>query len=368
VIIHAQERDFFDVRGSQEAYQRVRQLYTLLGHPENIELHVGGGYHSYPQENRESTYRVFNKAAGIPAEPTEKASVPEQDEALWCTANGNVASEKSRPISFFTGEKSRRLASTRPVLEGDALRKAARALLKMPDATGVPDFAILRNPGHGRYRTAGHATYAVTTEFGVQAIVTRLFAERLMSRPPAGPKRAVLYVSHRSADTELREEPLVTELRKAEPESAFYACDLRGIGESAPSPVGVGRPFDNEYFFAAYGLMLDRPYLGQRVFDLLRALEWLGAQGHAEVHLAGKGWGALAATFAALLGGNVVQVTLKNLLRSFAEIAETEDYRWPYSALLPGVLLQFDLPDCYKALAPLQLRQIEPWGATDGLS
>jgi hypothetical protein len=112
--------------------------------------------------------------------------------------------------------------------------------------------------------------------------------------------------------------------------------------------------------------MLDRPCLGQRVFDIIRVIEWLGAQGHAEVHLAGRGWGALAATFAAMLSHAVVQVTLKNALRSFSEVAETEDYRWPYACLLPRVLLHFDLPDCYQALAKRNLKQIEPWGAKDG--
>ena len=54
-------------------------------------------------------------------------------------------------------------------------------------------------------------------------------------------------------------------------------------------------------------------------------------------------------------------------MQSFATVAETEDYRWPYSALLPGVLLHFDLPDCYQALAQRNLKQIEPWSALDGL-
>lgn len=367
VVIHAQERDFFDVRGSEEAYERLKRLYTLLGKPENILLQIGPNYHSYPRENREVTYRFFNAATGIAAEPVEPPLVIEKDETLWCTARGNVAFEKSRTMASFTREKSETLAKTRPVLEGDALRKAVRALLKMPDITGAPDFSILRNAGRGRYSTKGYCTYAVTTEPGVDAIVTRLFNDRLMSRPPRGAKRAVLYVAHQSADVELREEPLIAELLKAEAEAAFHVCDVRGIGESRPSPLGVAPPFDSDYFFASNSLMLDRPYLGQKVFDVLRVLEWLGAQGHTEVHLVAKGWGALAATFAALLGKAVVQVTLKNALRSFAEIAETEDYRCPYSALLPGVLLHFDLPDCYKSLAAQNLKHIAPWGAKDGL-
>jgi dienelactone hydrolase len=367
IIIQAQEKDFFDVRGTQEAYKRLKRLYTLLGKPDNIRLHIGPNYHSYPRKNREGTYRLFNAAAGISAKPGEAPTVMEMEESLRCTARGNVGFEESRTIFSFTREKSERLSKMRAVLDDRALRDAARALLKMPAIAGVPDFTILRNAGRSRYATKGYCTYAVATEPGVVAVVTRLFDDRLMSRPPRGAKRAVLYVAHQSADAELREEPFVADLLKAGGDAAFYACDVRGIGESRPSSIGVAPPFDSDYFFASNSIMLDRPFLGQRVFDVLRVLAWLDAQGHGEVHLAARGWGALAATFAALLGGNVVQVTLKNALRSFSEVAETEDYRWPYAALLPGVLLHFDLPDCYKALASQNFKQIEPWGAKDGL-
>ena len=109
--------------------------------------------------------------------------------------------------------------------------------------------------------------------------------------------------------------------------------------------------------------MLDRPCLGQRVFDVLRVLEWLKSYGHTEVHLAAKGWGTLPATFAALLSDAVVQVTLKQALTSYAEVAGSVDYSWPLSALLPGVLEKFDLPDCYRVLGRKKLRQIEMRGA-----
>ena len=192
-----------------------------------------------------------------------------------------------------------------------------------------------------------------------------------MSRPPRGRRRALLYVSHRSADAELREEPLVADLVKAEPDAAFFACDVRGIGDSQPDICGHDqflRPYGSDYFLAAHGLMLDRPYLGQRTFDVLRVIAWLADQGHDQIHLAGKGWGALSAAFAALLDDRVAQVTLKNALRSFAEVAETEDYKWPYAAMLPGVLTRFDLPDVYRVLDRKKLANLDPWGAADGMS
>ena len=71
----------------------------------------------------------------------------------------------------------------------------------------------------------------------------------------------------------------------------------------------------------------------------------------------------MAATFAAVLSDQVKQVTLKNTLTSYAEIAESEHYDWPLSMLLPNVLAKFDLPDCYKELNSKNLRRIDSWGA-----
>jgi pimeloyl-ACP methyl ester carboxylesterase len=180
----------------------------------------------------------------------------------------------------------------------------------------------------------------------------------------------VLYVSHLSSDAELRDEPLIADLIDAEKDAAFFTCDVRGIGESRPQtgpPNSFHSPYGSDYFYAIHSVMLGRPYVGQKTFDVLRVLDWLAANGHTEVHLAGLGWGALPATFAAVLSPHVRQVTLKKPLRSYAAIAESERYDWPLSTLLPGVLQRFDLPDCYAALNAKNLRQIEPVGATASL-
>ena len=58
--------------------------------------------------------------------------------------------------------------------------------------------------------------------------------------------------------------------------------------------------------------MLSRPYLGQKTFDVLRVLDWLASVGHTDIHLVGRGWGALAAAFAAVMSDQVKQVTIKN--------------------------------------------------------
>ena len=203
------------------------------------------------------------------------------------------------------------------------------------------------------------------TEPGINIIVYRLDNNTLLSRPPAGFKRAVLYVSHMSADAELRDEVFLQDIISNEPDSAVFACDVRGTGESQPNTCGNDflEPYGSDYFYAGHSIMLDYPYAGQKTFDVLRVIDWIRSYGHEEIHLAGKGWGAIIATFAAVISDSVSQVTLKNALTSYSDIAESEEYNWPLSSLLPGVLKTFDLSDCYRALAGKKLRQIEPWNA-----
>lgn len=370
VIILAQEKDFFDNRGSTESYERLKKLYTLLGKPENIQLHIGPDPHGYSQSNREAMYRFFGKATGIPAAAAEPALTLEKDADLLCTPKGQVAESGSRTLMSFTREKADDLAAKRKPLGGASLLQVVRGVLKLPtNPASPPDYRILRSAGSRKYPAKGYCTYAVETEPMIHALVTRLSDEALTSRLPRGQSKAVLYISHRSADAELRSDPFVQELIAAAPDAAFFACDVRGIGESEPDTCGANQflsRYGSHYFYAAFSQMLDRPLLGQRTFDVLRVLQLLAAAGHTEIHLAGQGWGALPAAFAALLSPGVQQVTLKHALTSFHDLAVHEDQQWPAAAMLPQVLQHFDLPDCYAALQPQKLQLIEPWTAADG--
>ena len=360
VVILANEKDYFDLRGAKEAYERLQRLYSLLGAAQNIAIRVAPTTHGFSKENREGMYRWFNGVTRISDARQEPALEFEPEEQLWCTPRGQVADLKSRTVFSFTRETSRQLAGSRSRLKGEPLGNRIRAALKLPAARGVAGYRILRRIGGRGYPKPEFTTYAVETEPGIHALVYMLGEEAHYSRPPAGRNRAVLYVAHQSSDAELREEPLVRELLGAEPASAFFACDVRGVGESRPNTCGVGpyEPYGADYFYAGHSLMLDYPYVGQKTHDVLRVLDWLRAAGHGEVHVAAKGWGALPATFAAVLSPLVAQVSLKNAPSSFAEIAESEYYDWPLSAFVPGALKTFDLPECYAALAAKKLRAI----------
>ena len=367
VILLAKEKDFFDVRGTEEAYGRLQRLYDLLGYANNIAMFAGPTYHGYSQENREEMYKFFNAMTQVSNAEKEPALTIEKEETLWCTPHGQVAELKSRTMFSFTKELSEKFGKERKSLDAAALRQALITVLKLRRQTTSPDYRILRPISGRKYPSKNAVTYAVETEPGIHALVTRLTEEALYSRPPRGVKRAVLYISHHSADAELRDEPLIKDILAAEKDAAFYACDVRGIGESQPDTCGPKSfltPYGSDYFYAIHAIMLDDSYAAQKTWDVLRVIDWLLSTGHKEIHLVARGWGAIPATFAALLADEVKQVTLKNALTSYADLAETERYKWPLSSMVPGVLKHFDLPDCYRVLtAEKKLRSIEPMNA-----
>ena len=365
VIILAKEKDYFDARGNEAAYHRLQRLYRLLGAEDNVAYFVGPTYHGYSQENREAMYRWFNRFTRISDARNEPKLVLEKDEALLCTPRGQVAELKSKPIYSYTHDRSRALAAKRPSLDGAALAETVADALRLPKRAGIPEFRILRPLPDRKYPMRHALPYMVETDPGVHAVVYRLTQEPLLSRPPRDTNKAILYVSHRSADAELRSERLIRDLIEAEPQAALYAVDVRGVGDSEPQTTSLNDrgEYSTDYFYSSHALMLDYPYVGQRTFDVLRVLDWLNGWGHGQIHLAATGYGALPATFAALLSDHVLNVTLKHALSSYSAIAEARDYNWPLSAFPPGVLNSFDLPDCYRELKRKNLKLLEPWGA-----
>jgi cephalosporin-C deacetylase-like acetyl esterase len=365
VIILAKEKDYFDARGNEAAYHRLKRLYRLLGAEDNIAYFVGPTYHGYSQENREAMYRWFNRCTGISTAKTEPTLTLEDDKTLWATPRGQVAELQSKTIFSFTQGTAKALAARRLDLDGAALPQTIAEVLRLPPRTGVPEFRILRPLPDRGYPMKHALPYMVETDPGVHAIVYRLTNEPLLSRPPRDTNRAVLYISHESSDEELRTEGLIRDLVAGAPDAAFHTCDVRGTGDSEPQTTNVTDrgEYSTDYFYSSHALMLDYPYLGQRTFDVLRVLDWLNAWGYGQIHLAARGYGALPAAFAALLSPHVVQVTLKNALTSYAAVAEARDYRWPLSALPSGILASLDLPDCYRELKKKNLKLIDPVGA-----
>ncbi len=365
-IIITQEQDFFDQRGSQEAYERIRHVYQVLRAEENLAYHHGPRDHGYWQDGREAMYGFFNDQAGVHGPSEEPELTIEDDKTLQCTETGQVDDMGAKCVFDFTREKSTRLAQQRGAPSGEELRRQVRDILDLPERDGPPDYRVLRpwtKRGYAR-RYANQFVLETEPEFGARAVVTKLEDEWRTARPLPGDGPAVLYLPHLSSDQELREDQRLREMQVEN--QAFFACDYRGIGESRPvtcRPDMFFHLYGSDYHYASYALMLGESYVAWRVHDVLCTLDWMASFGYDDVHLVARGWGSIPGALAALLDERVERVTLINAPRSYSEMAETKMQQWPLSAMLPHVLEHFDLPDVYRELAGKQLAMIEPWDA-----
>ena len=368
ILLTAQE-DFFDQRGSQESFELISHLYEALSASEAVAYYEGPGGHGYPPAMRDAMAEFFCRIAGLPLKATDAQFAQLTEEELWCTQSGQVAELDPVWVWQDTAERSRQMAAERGEPSGDELVARVQRVLDLPEREGPPDFRVLRYWTQREYARPHASQFVLETDpqFGAQAIVTKLedtprHAEPLDAESAELDGSAVLYLPHLSSDAELREDEFLRELQSA---PAFFACDYRGIGESmadAVKPGSYDSYYGSDYFYAAHATMFGESYVAWRVHDVLSTLDWMASFGYADVQLVARGNGALPGALAALLHDSVTRVTLINPLKSYAEIAEAELYDWPLSALIPGVLAEFDLPDVYRALEAKGLEMVEPVG------
>jgi hypothetical protein len=112
--------------------------------------------------------------------------------------------------------------------------------------------------------------------------------------------------------------------------------------------------------------MLGHWHVTQRVQDVLGVLRY--ARGRPDVDparlfLVGHGGGAIVALDAAAVDGAVRGVALDGALATYRALLDAPRAAAPAADVLPGVLLDYDLPDLVGALAPARVLVLGPLDA-----
>lgn len=356
VILLGERYDFFDRRGTQEAFAEMQRFYDLLGAPQGaLAYYEGPDAHGFRRADMEEMVRFFARQAGI----ATVRQVPQTEHldasVLAATPTGNVIEAGGTPVFAMTGRRAQELAKSRPALSAEALRATLRELLGIKELPGVPHYRNLRPV---RADGAAHARCAVETEGGIRAILRKRLAqpERAHALEVAG--TVWLYLPHLSAEEELASPDLAALQRPGD----LYALDVRGLGEAMQDDaLDFWHHYNVDYLLHGHGLMFGESYLGRRVLDVLSTLNLLYNEGAQEVRLYGRGQGAILALFAGLLDPRVAKVVLKNAPASFQEWATVPIVQWPATNVVPGVLKHLDVADCLRVLGE-RAQVVDPWG------
>jgi len=356
VILLGQKYDYFDRRGFLETYEELQKIYGILKAPKkNLSYNLGPQGHGYSVHNQEAMVEFFCRHAKMKPVKVEETEVIDEKE-LYATPDGNVIRAGSKPIYEMIAEKADELVNKRKSLGVATLKNRLKKLLNITEIYS-PYYRILR-PTNIDGQT--FARYAIETESSIQAIMKKRMENPQYSYSLDVDETIHLYLPHLSSEEDIKNDPLAVSLKKSH---ELYAFDVRGFGESMPEDINQFlHPYGMDYMFHGHGILLDKSYLGRRVYDVLTTITLLEEEGAKAVHLYGRGQGAIIALFAGVLHDNIASVTLKNAPVSYDSWAHSPIVLWPSANFLRGVLKEFDLTDCMKAIES-KLTVINPWGA-----
>ena len=340
-LLLGQKDDFFDPRGTREAWEDARHIYKLLGAEDSVQCFIGPHPHGYSQPNREAMYKFFAAhTPGIKKNPAEDGSLtPFEAQATWCTPKGEVEYLKgNRHLRDLLGDQVDLLLAKRKKLSPKALKAKLLDILQIGEIT-APFYRKLR-PNRSTETSSWHSRFGLETEEGrVMSVLKCYDTPSHNFIPDEG--NAVLYIPHLDSNSEIGKV-------KCPKGDHLLALDVRGVGEVMPSGCDFySRDFFGQYLFdyhyMSLGYMYDRPYLGGKVRDILCAVKLLKECGIQKITLAADGQGTVPALLAAVLCDTDLELRLTHAPESWESMVRKPITRWPMSAMLPGILSVTDL-------------------------
>jgi cephalosporin-C deacetylase-like acetyl esterase len=339
-------RDFFDITGAWNTFREAKLFYGKLGHGERVSIFEYDDKHGFSKPRRQAAMRWMRRwLLHKDDAPFEEDSAIFTDAQLQCTRSGQVLEDFHGKSAFhWNAEASRLLAKTRTGLSKLERAEAARVVRRylhlrpLEHNVNMEELGIVKRPDYRITRRV------YETEPGILIPALEWTPEEAKQAP------LMVYLHGRGMATNAAPGGAIEKLVLAG--NRLLVLDLRGMGETAPAEPPKKRPdyFGVDWKEAFLGLHLDRPLLGQRVYDLMAVLK---ARGEREVHVIAVESAGLIALHAAAIDPTIRKLTLERSLISWASVSENPISYNQLANVLPGVLQGYDLPDLARLLSPM---------------
>lgn len=363
-LIQVGTLDYFDIDGAWDSFREAKLAYGRLGYGERVDIFEAYEAHALSKAKRESATRWMRRwLLGVDDAPTDSEPPIVEAAELQATKSGQVLADfQGRSAFDLNAEKARELAAGRKKRDADPaklLPEVKRLIALKPSAQDLPP---IREAGEVQKNGLRVRKIVIPTEPGIE--VPGLWVDPADSAKAKTKAAPVVVVGQ---DRAAAFEPDGVVARFAGEGRPVLLLDLRGMGETAPNAqyhkTKDFGPDSQEVFLSIH---LDRPLLGQRVFDVLAALDALGDRAGEGVHLIGVGDAGPIALHAAALDPRIKELTLDGSILSWTEVAESSRPSRQLSNVVPGALLVYDLPDLAASVAPRPLNVVAPVSASGG--
>jgi dienelactone hydrolase len=349
--------EYFPIEGVHETVGRARQVYDLYDAAENVDLVVADEPHCSVYELGEGVFEWFCARLGdAPFEPHDE--VPVLDEStLHCLPDGSVRAaypDEGTIDDLIRTHVHERYPDAGRSVDGDTVDTGA-VRQAVVEALGLDRDGCDLHPRyvtHDEYDGLDVAHVFFKTEGNPDVVATGVLVS-----DPAVTTRSPAVVLYEDGTEELADRRDGVASLAADYGTVFV-FDPRGVGavrnREIPIPAWV-EDYDGIYgteFKLAYdALLLGTSLFGLRVYDVLRALEFVRSETDSgQATLIGDGVGAYHALYAAVVDTDVGTVDVRGLGPDFLEMATSREY--PYDARLAAfdVIEDCDVPHLLAAL------------------
>jgi cephalosporin-C deacetylase-like acetyl esterase len=343
-------RDFFPIDGARETFREARDVPGI-----NIGMFEADDGHGYTHPRRMAAYDWLSRQfRGKPDKEPEAPVELESPETLNCTATGQVATSLGGE-TVFTMNRARaavlRSNRRKPGSAGDLRdwQTKVRAAAERLSGYEAPSGTVNVTP-YGEITGDGYRIRKVVYESEPGILIPSL-----LYLPESGPARkpAVLI-----ADGNGKSAPAKAAERLAASGAVVLSVDLRGMGETRINPDLNDTEFYRyfgDYEDAMTAILMNRTLAAMRARDIVRGLDVLAAQPEVDpARLSGIGrhGAAVPLLYAAVFDPRLKSVSLEDMLLSYDAVATTPMQRKVFEDIVPGALLEYDLPDLVGAIAP----------------
>lgn len=362
LCIGASQSDFLPISGAQQSYERASTAYALYDATESLEFVVSDSTHGLGSTLRTAAVNWFRQQLldeSTIVSPHESAV--ESEESLACLSADSVfeAFASERAISDLTAQAVQSLEPTTPAPTtgpyAETLRRRVRKRFDL-DRTR-PSLS----PRRLDTESADGLVWEKLFFESEDDVHTTAIAVRTQTTEPSCPTIVVL-------DRGTAELPQYRDdvAALARDRGFVLVFDPRGMGGVRARTVNTPQNNGGEYFdvhgtvykLASDALMTGCSLLGLRVFDVVRAHEYLSARlGQTTVGLVGAGKGAIYALFAAVSEPAFEPVCIEDV-PAFYERATTPGTIVDPGLLCYGVVGTLDVPQLLAALADRDVRRV----------
>ena len=347
--ILAAEQDFFPIDGTRETYREAKAVYTVLGKPDQVDLFTYDDKHGFSKPRRQAAVQWMRRwLLGRPEAVVEPELKLQGDKAVQVTRTGQVMRDLEGEVNVATWNlrRANELAAPRKAFWSANPRKKCLAEVRRLIAlrvkrgkTAVANRGVVLRKGY-------RIEKLILTRTGEVPTPALLFAHDPTGG--AGPKvpPAVLYVDGRGKAADAQPDGPIEKLLAAG--HVVMSIDVRGCGETADRGSGT-KYLNDEFRTTMLAMHVGRPLLGQRVDDVLAALDVLAERDDVDrdrISLVGVGRAGPVALHAAALDSRFSRLRLRDAIRSWVSdvVARPLDPNL-MGYMVPGALTKYDLTD-----------------------